>query len=84
MRKRFCLCENKGADQLCSNCTTDQHVCFSDAESTILFLLKILNFKPSFIDVQAGLCRTWSETLKTSFLALWLITEPDKTIINMK
>ena len=24
----FCLCENKGADQLCSNCTTDQRLCF--------------------------------------------------------
>ena len=24
----FCLCENKDADQLCSNCTADQHLCF--------------------------------------------------------
>ena len=22
----FALCENKGADQLCSNCTADQHL----------------------------------------------------------
>ena len=22
-----CICENKGADQLCSNCTADQHLC---------------------------------------------------------
>ena len=29
MRKPdFCICENKGADQLCSNCTADQHLCF--------------------------------------------------------
>ena len=29
MRKLdFCLCENKGADQLCSNCTADQRLCF--------------------------------------------------------
>ena len=27
-RQDFCLCENKGADQLCSNCTADQHLCF--------------------------------------------------------
>ena len=24
----FCLGENKGADQLCSSCTADQHLCF--------------------------------------------------------
>ena len=24
----YCLCENKGADQLCSNCTADQRLCF--------------------------------------------------------
>ena len=24
----FCLCENKGANQLCSNCTADQRLCF--------------------------------------------------------
>ena len=23
-----CICENKGADQLCSNCTADQRLCF--------------------------------------------------------
>ena len=29
MRKLdFCLSENKGADQLCSNCTADQRLCF--------------------------------------------------------
>ena len=29
MRKpAFCICENKGADQLCSNCTADQCLCF--------------------------------------------------------
>ena len=29
MRKAdFCLCKNKGADQLCSNCTAEQRLCF--------------------------------------------------------
>ena len=40
MRKLdICICENKGADQLCSNCTSDQrhYCCYSD--STILLLL---------------------------------------------
>ena len=27
--RHFChLCKNKGADQLCSNCTSDQRLCF--------------------------------------------------------
>ena len=39
MRKLdFCLCENKGADQLCSNCTADQHLCFRYTDSTIPLL----------------------------------------------
>ena len=35
----FCLCENKGADQLCSNCTADQRLCFRYSDSTIPLLL---------------------------------------------
>ena len=62
MRKPdFCLCENKGADQLCSNCTADQRLCFRYLDSTIPFLLKskISSFYPASVTVQAGLCRTW-------------------------
>ena len=40
MRKAdFCLCKNKGADQLCSNCTADQCLCFRYSDSTIPLLL---------------------------------------------
>ena len=35
----FCLCENKGADQLRSNCEADQHLCFRYLDSTIPLLL---------------------------------------------
>ena len=35
----FCLCENKGADQLCSNCTADQRLCFPYTDSTMPCLL---------------------------------------------
>ena len=36
MRKPdFCLCENKDTDQLCSNCTADQRLCFRYLDSTI-------------------------------------------------
>ena len=31
----FCICENKDADQLCSNCTADQRLCFRYMDSTI-------------------------------------------------
>ena len=45
-KKDFCLCQNKGADQLCSNCTADQRLCFHYADSTIppLLVAKILAF----------------------------------------
>ena len=31
----ICLGENKGADQLCSNCEADQRLCFRSTDSTI-------------------------------------------------
>ena len=46
MRKQdSCLCENKDADQLCSNCTADLRLCFHDSDSTIALLLKSQNSK---------------------------------------
>ena len=71
----FCLCENKGADQLCSNCTTDQRLCFRYSDSKISLLPKseISSFQPATVTVQAGLCWTWTETPKTGFLAPRLI-----------
>ena len=45
MKKQdFCMCENKGADQLCSNCTADQCLCFRCTDSAIHVLLKFLAF----------------------------------------
>ena len=72
MRKPdFCLCENKGADQLRSNCEADQRLCFRYTDSTISLLLKseISSFYLSSVAAQAGLCQTWSETPKTGFVA---------------
>ena len=40
IKPAFCICENKGVYQLCSNCTADQWVCFRYIDS------KIRNFKP--------------------------------------
>ena len=67
----FCLGENKGADQLRGNREADQRLCFRYSDSTIPLLLEseISSFQLFSELVQAGLCRTWSETPKTGFLA---------------
>ena len=39
-----CLCKNKGADQLHSNCKADQRLCFGYTGSTILLKSKISSF----------------------------------------
>ena len=66
----FCICENKDADQLRSNCAADQRLCFRYTDSTIplLPISEISSLQPSCMAVQPGLCRTWSETPKTGFL----------------
>ena len=47
MRKLgYCLCENKGADQLRSNCEADQRLCFHYTDSTIPLYTYTKNFKP--------------------------------------
>ena len=65
-----CICENKDADQLRSNCASDQRLCFRSTDSTISLLPKseISILKLSSVAVQPGLCGTWSETPKTGFL----------------
>ena len=71
MRKpAFCICENKDADQLRGNREADQRLCFRYKDSTIPLLPKseISSLYPSSVAVQPGLCRIWSETLKTGFL----------------
>ena len=42
----FCLCENKGADQLPSNCEADQRLCFryTDSTTTLLSRSKFSSF----------------------------------------
>ena len=63
MRKSdFCLYENKGADQICSNWEADQCLCFSYKDSAISLLLKseISSFFSASVTVQVGLCQTWS------------------------
>ena len=76
MRKlAFCICENKAADQLHSNCAADQCLCFRYIDSTIPVLPKseVSSLKPSSVVVQPGLCPTWWATPKTGFLAMRFI-----------
>ena len=60
----ICIGENKGADQLRSNCEADQRLCFCYSDSTIPLLLKSesSSFYLFSVLVQAGLCRTCPET----------------------
>ena len=49
--------ENKAADQLCSNCTADQGLCFRLRDSAIplLLIFKVSSFEHAPVTVQAGL-----------------------------
>ena len=77
MRKPTCICETKGADQLCSNCTADQYLCFRYTGSTIPLLLKseISGFYFASVTVLAGLCQAWSEPQIVGFLMQSLISK---------
>ena len=85
-KPRFCLCENKGADQLRSNCTADQRLCFRYTDSTLSLLIKseISSFYAASGTVHVGLCQTWLETPKTGFLASRLINMMFNRIFNGK
>ena len=60
----ICIGENKDADQLRGNREADQRLCFRYSDSTIPLLLisKISSIYLFSVLVQAGLCRTCSET----------------------
>ena len=75
MRKpAFCICKNKDADQLRGNREADQRLCFRYTDTTIPFSKsEISSLWPSSVTAQPGLCGTWSETPKTSFLLKRLI-----------
>ena len=59
----ICVGENKGTDQLRSNCEANQRLCFHYSDSTIPLLLIKFPASSSFtVLVQVGLCQTCSET----------------------
>ena len=55
IKQTVCICENRDADQLCCNCTSDRHLCYRIIDSTTPPLTK------SEMTAQAGLCQTSSE-----------------------
>ena len=70
MRKsKFCLCDNKAADQLYSNCTADQRLFSLLGLYNLSLTINSQNFMPlaCFCDCKGRLYRTWSETPKTVF-----------------
>ena len=85
----ICIDENKGADQLRSNCEADQRLCFRYTDRTIPLLSKskMSSLYPSSVTVQSGLYRTWSEPKLLvfshigSFQTDWYIPEPEQITI---
>ena len=68
-KSTICIGENKGADQLHSNCEADLRLCFhyTDSAVPLLFKSKISSLYPSSVTAQPGLCRTWSEPILLVF-----------------
>ena len=70
MRKpAFCISEKTGANQLHGNHAADQRLCFRYMDSTVSSFpkSKILSLQPFSVNVQLGLCHTWSETQRQVF-----------------
>ena len=64
----ICIGENKDADQLRGDREADQRLCFRYSDSTIhLLKSEISSFQLISVLVQAGLCRTRSETTSLVF-----------------
>ena len=65
----FCICENKGADQLRGNPAADQRLVFATQIVQKLLPKSETSLNPCSVAEQPGLCQTWSETPKTCFPA---------------
>ena len=81
MRKStICICENKDADQLCSNCKADQCLCFRHTDSKIPLILKSkvssfslysVTVQPWFVSDLVGNPNCWfSRAQESKFLSV--------------
>ena len=69
-KPNFYICENKGADELCSNCKADQCLCFCYTDSTVIQNFKLHRsvcvgpgWKPQrlvFLRRCSGVTHTWN------------------------
>ena len=87
MRKpTICIGENKDAYQFRGNREADKRFCFRYSVSTIPLLLKseISSFWPFYVLVQAGLCRTCSETTLLAFHIVGFPTRLLKSSLNAR
>ena len=68
-KTKFLHMQNKGPDQLCSNCTADQRlcICYSDSTIHLLLIAQISSLWPASVTVQADLCWTCLETTFVGF-----------------
>ena len=65
-------------------CAAEHHLCFRYTDRTIpLFpTFAISSLHPSYVAVQSGFCRTWSETPKTDFLKTLFILYRSSTSLS--
>ena len=87
MRKPdFCICENKGSDQLHGNHAAGQHFCFCYINSMFPLLSKSesSSLLTSFLVVQPGLSLTWPETPETGFLVMQLKYESRQSTCQIR
>ena len=86
----FCICENKGADQLHGNREADQRLCFryTDSIFPLLLISEISSFYLFSVLIQAGLCQTCSETTLLVFPRggsyIWSIIKDNKNKMTLQ
>ena len=79
----FCICENKGPDQLYSNCTADQHLCFCSMVSRIFQAYTYFSNICSKIQIVGSCKNPFAEAILTCTLNLCLKQKYQKFSIEI-
>ena len=84
-KSMLCISEKKDPDQLGSNCTADQPLCFRYTHCTIPLLPKfeISSLQLSSVVVLHSFCGTWSETGALVSGVAAYISESEKSSIQL-
>ena len=86
MRKpAFCICKNKGADQLRCNRTVDQPLCFPNIYCTIPLLPRsgISSLKPSSVTEQSDLSQEQEDRFSRDTAFNWNILYQTNCQVNL-